>query len=346
VEGDLIWVRSEDYRDLNLRGQMLLRRVEDDQYAQEIERAVQQGVAGLLLVTRRNNRLFLPKEPLPTALANTDDHRIPVIEVTEAGLKRLLDAGGYTIADLNAAPDALPLNLRLRLEVPIDQTTDLSGANVLGLLPGSDPDRRDEIIILGAHYDYVGDDSDRTICQPGGSDCQTEPGLRYPGLNDNASGVGVLLEIARLWHETGYRPGRTVLFAAWDAQTLGERGSSYYIAHPTHPLTDTLATLQLDAVGGGSGFYLQAQSERDPEARLRFLISTAAEQVEGRLDLVKAGPPSDERPFRQAGISSLLLYWKGADSANLPEAVAAKLDPLKLGVTGRTVALTVMALAQ
>lgn len=134
-------------------------------------------------------------------------------------------------------------------------------ANVLGFLPGSDPELRDEVIILGAHYDHVGDD-------PGG--------LAYSGANDNASGVAVLLEIARQWQEAGYQPARSILFAAWGAQEAGQIGAGSYLAQPVLPITNTVGVVVLDAVGGGSGHRLMAQGMWEREGLLLF----GMEQVE------------------------------------------------------------------
>ena len=64
------------------------------------------------------------------------------------------------------------------------ERTTADARNVLGWLPGSDPAQDSRLVIIGAHYDHVGTDPDGTI---------------YPGANDNASGVAVVLEIARLW---------------------------------------------------------------------------------------------------------------------------------------------------
>ncbi len=100
-------------------------------------------------------------------------------------------------------------------------------------------------MIISAHYDHVGDDPDVWQCLPGATPseeardeglCTVTPGLRYPGENDNASGIGVLLEVARVWQEAGYQPEHSVLFAAWGAQEAGEVGSRYYINHPLFPL--------------------------------------------------------------------------------------------------------------
>jgi len=328
VESAVVWVRDAAYEGMRLDGKIALRRPEAS-LTDEIRQAVEHGAGALILLGNRRDEQLLGKDPLPVSAV---EGGIPVLEITEAGLERLLAAGGHSLADLNNSPPALPLSLRMRLEVPLSTPVTVSTTNVLGLLPGADPDLRHEVIIIGAHHDHVGDDPGR---------------VPYPGANDNASGVGVLLEIARLWQETGYRPSRTVLFAAWGAQEPGEVGSSFYVAHPTFPLTDTVALFQLDAVGGGfAGFRLEAQGNQQREGLLLWTLDAAADQVEGRFILGKTDRHSDERPFQEAGIPAVLLTWVGSSEDNLPGGLDYEVDPYKLGVTGRTVTLALMMLAR
>jgi Zn-dependent M28 family amino/carboxypeptidase len=156
-----------------------------------------------------------------------------------------------------------------------------------------------------------------------------------------------MLEMARLWRDRGYRPARSVLFAAWGAQELEEAGSLYFVKHPTLPLTQTVAMLQLEAVGGGHGFRLQALGDRHREAVLRFTMETAANQLEGRLKLpLNLSYPSDQESFQNLGIPALLIRWEKAEEQNLPAEHDDELDPFRIGLTGRTSTLAVMMLAQ
>jgi Zn-dependent M28 family amino/carboxypeptidase len=277
------------------------------------------------------------------------------LELTQEGVERLLTKIGQVKAsNLEDAP-AHPLGVEARIEIPIGPPLSAETVNVLGLLPGSDPALKREVIILGAHYDHVGDDPDALLCSaetPGASGhapnttCELVEGRRYAGANDDASGVGVLLEIARLWHEAGYQPRRSVLFAAWGAQEAGELGSRYYVENPVLPLEQTVAMLQLDAVGGGRGYYLEAQGGGEREGLLLFNLMVAEDWVDGRLALKDRWSRSDQVSFREAGIPTLLLTWREASEDNWPVEIADLVEPYRLGVTGRMVSLAVMALAR
>jgi len=351
--GELVWVRDGDYQGMELDGKIALRH---PSHGLEIEvaRAVEHGAAGLVLIgEQESEEALLARQPLPVEVPL--ETGIPVLELSRQGYRHLLAVAGQTPASLQDSPPALPLGLKARLEIPLGTPERVETANVLGVLPGSDPVLRQEVIILGAHYDHVGHDPDTLVCPAeasgtggGGRDaaCKRVAGRRYAGANDNASGVGVLLEIARLWHATGYRPQRSVLFAAWGAQELGEIGSTYYVDHPVFPLDKTMASLQLDAVGGGDGYFLEAQGIREQDGLLLFNIMGAADRVDGRLALRGPSGRGDHVPFRNVGIPTLSLTWREASEDNWPVEIADEVEPYRLGVTGRMVTLTLMGLAR
>ncbi len=115
-----------------------------------------------------------------------------------------------------------------------------NGRNVAALLPGSDPDLAREVVVIGAHYDHLGRG-------PFGS-LEPDADEIHNGADDNASGVAALLEAAdRL--AAGPPPSRSILFLAFTGEEFGLLGSAYYVRHPTRPLEETVAMLNLDMVG-------------------------------------------------------------------------------------------------
>jgi hypothetical protein len=336
VAGDLLWVRSTDWQGIDLNGKIVVCDASESPQIQ-VSRAIEHGASGLILIgNKAGRRSVLAKSPLPTT--NSLSQTIPTLELTRQGAARLLEAAGQTQGSLAASPPALHLGLKATVDVPLSTPVTVETANVLGLLPGSDPKLSQEIVIVGAHYDHVGDDPGTT--GPGTA------GRRYAGANDNASGIGVLLEIARLWQETGYRPRRSVLFVAWGAQEPGEIGSTCYVTHPAFPLESTVAVFQLDGVGGGRGYFLEAQGDPAQEGLLRFVLEAAETQVDGRLTLTRPSDRSDDRPFRQAGIPTVLLTWRESSEDNLPAEQADPVESYRLGVTGRMVSLALMTIAR
>jgi uncharacterized protein len=378
--GELVWVQDQEYGGMDLEGKIVLRKPSQPIPA-EMARAAEHGARALVLVGNQDDdKEYFAKNPLPLELP--PEGTIPVLELTQEGYSRLLEVTGYTQPDLVNSPPAMPLGFEARLEVLLGVPEARNTVNVLAWLPGSDPVLGQEVILLGAHYDHVGNDPDALACPKGVSGtlsrgerdaCERETGTLYLGANDDASGIGTLLEIARLWHETGYRPQRSVLFAAWGAQELGELGSRTYVAHPSFPLTKTVAMLQLDAVGGGSGHYMEAQGLWEREGLLLFACEIATKEVDGRLKLsapaqentipdpedtlylapwegrisrMLQSKRSDQAPFRQARIPTLLITWRGSSEENWPEEIADEVEPYRLGVTGRMVTFVVMSLAR
>jgi uncharacterized protein len=355
AEGEAVWVADPEYAGLDLGGKIAVR-APSLPISDEVARAMEHGASALLLVGKTAGQTrALAKPALPAVLSGATS--IPALELTQKGYARLLAAAGRSEQDLSDAPPALPLGIRAHVRVSFQEPHTVEVANVLGFLPGGDPDLVGEVVLISAGYDHVGDDPSVWICPAGlpsslspeerDAVCALEPGRRYPGANDNASGVAVMLEIARLWHETGYRPGRTVLFAAWAAHEDDQLGLRHYVEEPALPVGSLFAVLDLDAVGGGNGYYLGAEGSKEQDGLLRFTMERAEELLDGRLSISSPPAASDPvAPFRQAGIPTLHLQWREASTENWPIELADQVQPYRLGVTGRMVALTLMALAR
>jgi len=352
AQGELIWVRDGTYEDMSLEGAIVVREAFNP-LEDEVARAVEHGASGLIIVGTTSWQRALAKTAIP--IEPLLDAPIPVLELTDEGFDKLLEMTGQTTHNLRTSPPGLSLDMQANMQVLITPPQTVDTANVLGLLPGSDPELAHEVLIIGAHYDHVGDDPGEVTCLDdpdvglegqGDVTCMAGGGLHYPGENDNASGVAVLLEIARLWQEMDYRPRRSVLFAAWGAQEVGQKGSSFYVQNPAFPLASTLAVLQMDAVGGGSGYYLEANFDWELEAELIFTMTRAEEAVEGRLARTTSVGTGDHVPFREAGVPTLPLAWRGSVEHNMPQGFDDEVEAYRMGITGRMVALTIMTLAR
>ncbi len=326
ASGEIVYVSASELGELRLGGRVLLIKAGSDTLAMAKE-AYEHGAGGLLLATDTlTTSMPLKSDYLPSLEA----HTLPVFLLAKGISDDLLQLAGYQAAQSRNAPPAQLLALGANLDVRLAVTPTTQAANVLGVLPGSDPSLRDQVLVVGAHLDHVGSLPDGSI---------------YAGANDDASGVGVLLEIARLWQQRGYRPRRTVLFAAWNAEEMGLLGSRYYVSNPAFPLTSTLAMLQLDMVGQGSGFYVQVSGDETQEARILAHLDGAARQVEVRVNLEKYEGGSDHDSFHQAGVPAAVLSWERAENYHLPTDTADTLDARKLQASGRLAALALMTMA-
>ena len=129
-------------------------------------------------------------------------------------------------------PTELPVHLKAHLASSLRPFV---SRNVVAKLEGSDPKLRDEAILYTAHYDHFGID----------------PSLKgdqiYNGAVDNATGSGILLELARVWTKSA-APKRSILFAAVTAEEQGLLGSEYFGKHPTVPASKISLDLNYDAL--------------------------------------------------------------------------------------------------
>jgi len=146
-------------------------------------------------------------------------------------------------AGLQAPPSGWIQQFVVAADAPMAQHTGaggVTGRNVIGVLPGRDPELRNETVIVGAHYDHLG------LGGAGALD-PDNTGFVHNGADDNASGTSALLYIAR--RLSGNPPARTVVFIAFSGEELGLLGSAFYTKNPVYPLSRTVAMVNLDMVG-------------------------------------------------------------------------------------------------
>ena len=125
-----------------------------------------------------------------------------------------------------------PTNQSLTIQMRVvEQSTTVP--NVVGWLPGSDPNLQHEYIVMGAHLDHLG----------------VKAGFVFPGADDNGSGSTALLSVARAMTVNDVRPKRSVLFMWFAAEEIGLIGSKYYCDHPVLPLQNMISMLNIDMVG-------------------------------------------------------------------------------------------------
>lgn len=140
-------------------------------------------------------------------------------------------------AVLAAADEGKPQGFVLPGMMTMSATTGLrrtESANVIGVLPGSDPQLKNEYVVLTAHLDHLG----RGSAVNGDS--------IYNGAQDNAVGTAMLLEIARAIHSSGVKPRRSLLFAAVTAEEKGLLGSDYLVHHALTQQQRLVANINMD----------------------------------------------------------------------------------------------------
>ncbi|HTJ88213.1 MAG TPA: M28 family peptidase [Terriglobales bacterium] len=130
-------------------------------------------------------------------------------------------------------PVTLPAKLKAHM---VSKIRPFSSRNVVAMLPGADPKLSSEAVIYSAHYDHLGIRPD----MPGDN--------IYNGARDNATGCGIVLELARVFAQSQARPRRSVLFAAVTAEEQGLLGSEYMGKHPPVPAGKISLDLNFDDI--------------------------------------------------------------------------------------------------
>ncbi|MGA9998036.1 MAG: M20/M25/M40 family metallo-hydrolase [Pyrinomonadaceae bacterium] len=133
-----------------------------------------------------------------------------------------------------------PLNFTLSLKTDIVRR-ETPANNVIGILNGSDPKLKDEVIVIGAHYDHLGLGGEGSLA--------AREGEIHHGADDNASGVAGLLELARIFSAERGKLRRTLVFIAFSGEEEGLLGSNFYVNHPVVPLAQTVAMINMDMIG-------------------------------------------------------------------------------------------------
>ena len=220
--------------------------------------AQERGAIGILFVRDVHNRPEIgdwqqahasswPEEPRRVERfllgAWVEDITIPATQISVELAEALVSGSGSTLEELSMASEeageglgviALP-GAEASLTVNVERHT-VMGRNVLAMVEGSDPDLRDEVVIIGAHHDHDGTDGETV----------------FPGADDDGSGTVGVMGVAGAYAraiEAGERPRRSVIFAIWDAEERGLLGAWYYTLRPLFPLQSTVAKLNLDMIG-------------------------------------------------------------------------------------------------
>ena len=171
-----------------------------------------------------------------------------------------------------------------------------TGINVVGLIEGSDEALADEYVVFMAHHDHLGVDSDGAV---------------FNGAFDDAGGVVVGLELARVLTSENAAPRRSVIFLFTDEEEQGLNGAAQWIANPPVPVADIIMGISADPLGRGVlpdyHAHVIAGLEKSPE--LREFWEGTADLTETDVSLINRsmiiGFASDQDRFHEAGVPAL-----------------------------------------
>jgi hypothetical protein len=206
---------------------------------------------------------------------------------------QLLASSGKNLKDLQQEIDRdlkpqsfLLEGTSVKIELHME-SKDLVVYNVFGMIEGSDPERKDELVIFLAHYDHVGTDGQGGV---------------YNGADDNASGTVALIEIAEAFKMEGEMPGRSIGFLWVSAEEIGLFGSQYFAEHPLVSKEKIAAVINLDMVG-------RTRTEEDVLSERSGLTIQTADSVKviGALQS-KILMKINEKTLKEAGLKGNYKY--------------------------------------
>ncbi len=222
------------------------RRLLYGRWTYKYEKAAEVGAAGAIIIHTRPSAGY-PFQVVQTSwtgeqfeIPAAGEPRLQIAAwTTEDAMRRLFALAGKNLDDLREqakSRDFQPTPLGLTTSLALaNKLRRVETANVLGILPGRDPELKKEVIVYSAHHDHLG------IGRPNAQGDEI-----YNGALDNASGVAQVLAIARAFIALPEVPRRSILLAFVAAEEQGLLGSAYYAEHPTVPPGRIAANLNYD----------------------------------------------------------------------------------------------------
>ena len=256
-----------DYKDADLRGKLLVMLNNDPdwdpalfagdtrlyygRWTYKYEEAARQGAAGAIIIHTQPSAGY-PWQTVQTSwggeqfeLPAADEPRLQTRAwLTEEAAQRLFALAGHDLTQLveqarSADFRPVPLGLRTSIALPVTmQMTET--ANVIGVLPGSDPALREQAVILTAHHDHLG--------MADAADARDGDRI-YNGALDNAADVAMMLAIGRAYTELGLQPRRSLVINFVGAEEQGLLGSQHYAQYPTFAAEHIAANINVDGPG-------------------------------------------------------------------------------------------------
>ena len=243
---------------------------------------------------------------------------LPAVLISDAVLAGALEQLG--LEGMTAAATAGGNPTSARVEITADLQVETSAApNVIGIVRGSDPDLRDQYILVSAHMDGLG------VGRPVDGDSI------YNGADDNASGTAAVLEVAEAIAGLEVAPRRSILFLLVSGEERGLLGSSWFVEHPPIPLKRVVANINVDMVGRNWEDTISVIGK--PYSTLGTLIDSVAAAHPG-LNMTSVGDRwpsegfffrSDHFNFARKGIPAVFLFNGVHEDYHMPSDEAEKI---------------------
>ena len=268
-EGGLVFVgygisdtakKYDDYAGVDVKGKvvMVLRNAPPSDSTRSLNqlaslrykasKAQELGAKGVIMVTgpEDSDTDDLMKLTYDNATGNAG---ILAVNVTRKVADELLKVSGTSLKDLqkeinkNWAPKSFSLpGVSIHVAIDLKEIRQRT-RNVIGMLEGNDPELKNQVIVIGAHYDHLG------MGGEGSGSLKPDTVAIHHGADDNASGTAGVLELAQAFAYKKETLKRSIVFISFTGEEMGLLGSGYYVNHPILPLERTVAMINMDMIG-------------------------------------------------------------------------------------------------
>ncbi|MEN3039309.1 MAG: M20/M25/M40 family metallo-hydrolase, partial [Candidatus Kryptonium sp.] len=269
----------------------------------KVSNAQSKGAVGIILVDPFSEKFEKFRYDYSAGKAG-----IVAVEVKNSLIDNLLKTCGYDfkLYDIvkriydSMKPNSFVVN-NLSAEIQTDVRYIKSKvANVIGYIEGSNPELKNEYIIIGAHYDHLGWGGQGSLIP--------DTVAIHNGADDNASGTSGLLELAEYFSNNRKKLNRTLVFIAFTAEEEGTIGSGYYVKNPSFPLEKTIAMINMDMIGRLKDDKLTIYGVGTSPV-WNSIIESLNSEFKFNLNLVKDGyGPSDHAQFYSKNIPVLHFF--------------------------------------
>jgi hypothetical protein len=312
------------------------------------ENALDHGAVGLLLVSTPLRRFrrppnpwpslmrTAPKDAVPLTLEEKIENRIVCVQIGKELIDALLQGTTHTLEELHQtidqtlAPQSFDIQgKRITMETALESEK-FPTQNVVGFWQGADPILKNEIIVIGAHYDHVGVLNDSI----------------YNGADDNASGTAGVMEIAEAFTQCNTRPKRSILFMAFAGEEKGLFGSRYYTDDPIFPIENVVAMLNLDMISRNDSNEVAIIGSKTSDD-LKVINEKCNESIGMKLayDQDRYFLNSDHYSFYRKDIPVLFYNTKDTPDLHKPSDDPEKIIPEKMARIGQLIFSTAWVVA-
>lgn len=295
--------KYNDYKDIDVHGKIVMVFKSNPPFIEDLPEmsireksdiAYQKGATAIIFVSPPNQKH--PQKPIGSVM-HGDGHMhedMPQVQVSVDIAKRILKGNGEDLSkvqtqiDETKQPYSFNTKTNATVKVFTKYNADGYSMNIAGVLRGSDPNLRDEYVLVGAHLDHVGSIGYQVY---------------YPGANDNASGSAAVLELARIFSSQKMNLKRSIIFVLFGSEEKGLVGSSYLVDNLPIKTDQIVAMFNMDCIAYGDSIKV-GNGKSNPEL-WKMAMEKDSLYVHRTVNSTWGGGGADLTPFHDKGVPGL-----------------------------------------